>query len=283
MGNLLAFLLLTVLLPLLINKTTEHRLQWLKPEHLRPIWTVVFALFSSYLLQRQAVLEFVVNLHQKIGGWGYPLAAVTGALLLSGYWWLTGVMLRPAQSHSVPQGPALVPTRVEDEKPPTLLDLFKHDFPNMLKATDTDVDAYTVSSRKGSTVKIKRQIYEDFEAKVKFIGFYISNPSLPGEDFSGQQTFAACLELLSHGSVQGTFDDFEKKVLVMSGYADQMTRQSELSFSGRVFIYHEEFLSIPQKADILKAYKQKTMDVTFRGPDYLGAKVIAWHQEHDKK
>jgi hypothetical protein len=61
-----------------------------------------------------------------------------------------------------------------------------------------------------------------------------------------------------------------KQVAVMSGYGDQMTTSKELTFSGRVLIYHEEFLSIPQKADILKAYKEKGLAVTFRGSDYLG-------------
>jgi hypothetical protein len=174
-------------------------------------------------------------------------------------------------------------TAQTDEKPPTLLDLFKKDFANTMKASDTDGDAYTIGTPDGSTIKIKRQTYMDFDARTKFIGFYISMPAPPTTDFSGQKTAAACTELLSHNVVQETFDHFEKQVAVMGGYGDQMTTLKDLTFSGRVLIYHEEFLPIPAKAEILKAYEAKGMAVTFRGTDYLGTQAIAWHQQHDAK
>ena len=48
-------------------------------------------------------------------------------------------------------------------------------------------------------------------------------------------------------------------------------------------LYHEDFLSIPQKSDIISAYKRRGFDVQFRGMDYLGDQLIAWHHEHDVK
>jgi hypothetical protein len=245
---------------------------------LRPVWTALFLVCSLCVFQILVGPEFIVRLHQRWHGWiGYLIFASLGAILACGYWWLAGVMSKPADKAGTSPPPAA------DEKPPTLLDLFKKDFPGTLKASDKDVDAYTIGTPEGSTIKAKRQIYEDYEAKAKFIGFYISSPDPPPKDFSGQDTFAACMELLKHGSVQETFDHFGKQVAIMSGYGDQMTTSKELTFSGRVLIYHEEFLSIPQKADILKAYKEKGLAVTFRGSDYLGTQVIAWHQQHDSK
>lgn len=170
----------------------------------------------------------------------------------------------------------------QDERPPTLLDLFKKDFPNMMKASDNE-DAYTMHSPDGSTLKIKRQTYMDFDAKTKFVGFYIPMPAPPAIDGSGQNTFIACVELLKMDAVKQTFDHFEKQVAVMGGYGDQMTTLKDLTFSGRVLIYYEEFLPIPKKAEILKAYEAKQLAVTFRGMDYLGTQVIAWHQRHDAK
>ena len=282
MLELLVFILLSVVVPMLVNKTTESHLHWLKPRWLRPIWTVVFAIFSLYLLQKPTALEFVMALHQKWHGWvGYIVFGLGGALLLTGYWWLTGTMLKTPTP--IPQTPAAQSAPKQDDKPPTLLDLFKNDFSRTLRASDKDVDAYTVNVPEGSTIKVKRQTYEDYDAKTKFIGFYISRPEPPPKDFSGQDTFVVCMELLKHDAVQETFDQFGKQVAVMSGYGDQMTTSKELTFSGRVLIYHEEFLSIPQKADILKAYKEKGLAVTFRGSDYLGTQVIAWHQQHDAK
>lgn len=282
MFDLLFFVLLTVVVPVLINRTTESHLHWLKPHHLRPIWTVVFAIFSLYLLQKPSALEVVMGLHQKWNGWiGYLVFGLAGALLLTGYWWLTGVTLKPMPTP--PQAgvkQAIAPK--DDEKPPTLLDLFKKDFPNMMKASDNE-DAYTMHSPDGSTLKIKRQTYMDFDAKTKFVGFYIPVPTPPSADLSGQKTFAACMELLRIDAPKQTFDHFEKQVAVLGGYGDQMTTLHDLTFSGRVLIYYEEFLSIPQKADILKAYEANGLAVTFRGTDYLGTKAIAWHQQHDAK
>ena len=204
---------------------------------------------------------------------------IIGAAWVWSYCWVgnraTVQPSKPAESaKSVPK---------EAEKPPTLLDLFKKDFPSMLKASDTNVDAYTIGTPEGSKIKVKRQTCEDYEAKTKFIGFYISRPDPPPKDSSAQDTFVACMELLKHNAVQETFDHFGSSVAVMSGYGDQMTASKDLTFSGRVLIYHEELLSIPQKADILKAYKEKGLAVTFRGSDYLGTQVIAWHQQHDAK
>ena len=118
--------------------------------------------------------------------------------------------------------------------------------------------SYTISAPDGTTTKVKRQTYEDYDAKTKFIGFYISRPTPPPPTFSGQHTLAACIELLNHNAVRGTFDHFGKQVAVMSGYGDQMTETvEELTFSGRVLIYHEEFLPIQSQADILRASRQK--------------------------
>ena len=231
------------------------------------------------VVTKPEIAEGVVNLHQHLHGWlGYMVVGVSGIVFFCGSWWLTGVTLKPAPKRG---GPAQ--KQAADEKPPTLIDLFKSDFPGTLRATDTDVDAYTMSTPEGSTIKVKRQTYEDYAAKTKFIGFYISKPQPPAKDFSGKDTFAACLELLKHNAVEETFDHFGKQVAVAGGYGDQMTTSKELTFSGRVLIYHEEFLSIPQKADILKEYKEKGLAVTFMGPDYLGTRVVAWHQQHDAK
>src|SRR5271166_94919 len=256
MLDLLIFILGLVVVPVLINRTTETHLHWLKPQHLRPIWTVVFAIFSLYLLQKPTAQEFVMSLHQRWHGWiGYAVFGVAGAVLLAGYWWLTGVMLKPPPKFDA-SNPEVAQKQATDEKPPTLLDLFRKDFPNVMKGSDSsDVDAYTIGTHDGVTIKVKRQIYEDYAAKTKFIGFYIGTPTPPAMDFSGRATIVACMELLNHNAVQDTFDHFMKSVAVMSGYGDEMTTSKDLTFSGRVLIYHEEFLPIENKADILRAYQ----------------------------
>jgi len=91
------------------------------------------------------------------------------------------------------------------------------------------------------------------------------------------------MKLLEIDAVKQTFDHFSKQVAILGGQGDQMTSMQDLTFSGRVLIYHEEFISITQKADIIRAYATKSLDVTFMGNDYLGDQVIAWHHQHDAK
>jgi hypothetical protein len=160
-----------------------------------------------------------------------------------------------------------------NEKPPTLSDLFAKDFPNTMKATDAAVG---IEWKDGSVLHIKRQLYLDFPAKTQFVGFYVPS-SIPS---SLNKSFEAGIKLAE--AVRQAIDDIPKKVDVGGGYRGEMTNIKDLTFSGRVLLYHEDFLSIPQKAAIINVYAAKHFDVQFRGPDYLGDQVIAWHHQHEK-
>ena len=160
----------------------------------------------------------------------------------------------------------------EPEKPPTLADLFRTDFPNVMKATD---DAFSLrSGTDGTVLPIKRQVYMDFEAKTQFVGFYI--PFRPSDH--ANQAFDASITLID--AVKPTIDILDKGVL-SGGDTSGITSAQALVFSGRVFLYHEQPLSNLQKAEIVQAYHARHYDVTFRGLDYLGEQVSAWYQEHD--
>jgi hypothetical protein len=336
--EILFFIITVGILPVVINKSTEVHLDWVR-RYLRQLWSGIFAFFLvSWLATKPEIAGGVTTMHKQLHGWlGYGIAGLLGACIFCGFWWFTGRVVpsldsdrsfppkEPTKEEPQGESPTTEPNRrspvseappTQDslgvkvqraprqsvsatvaratagpaserkaekepkEKPPTLLDLFKSDFPNTTKASDTNADAYGITSDDGVTVKVKRQMYMDFDAKVKFIGFYISMPTPPTGDFSGQKTAAACMELLRHDAVQDTFDHFGNQVAVMAGRGDQMTSLKDLTFSGRVLIYHEEFLSIPQKSEILTAYKAKRMDVIFRGMDYLGSQMTAWYQQH---
>lgn len=161
----------------------------------------------------------------------------------------------------------------KEDKPPTLLELFGKDLPSMMKTSD---DAITIKWKTGGELHIKRQLYLDFIAKTEFVGFYI-----PASDpVSSADTANACMVLDESNAVKQTLDQMPKKVFVSGGYGDQMTSINDLTFSGRVLIYHEAFLSITEKADIIRAYAAKHYDVQFRGPDYLGDQTIAWYHGH---
>jgi hypothetical protein len=223
---------------------------------------VIFVVYSLGLLMKPAAQEFVMKLHVgPMSGWlGYVSAAIIGAILLCGYWWLTGKMLTVGSDKNA-----------KPEKPPTLTDLFKSDLGNTLKLTTED--SIAIQWKNGDMTPVKAQLYVDFNAKVKFLGFYI--PSVTS------RTYEACLRLAD--TVESAIDNFQKNVGVQGGYRSEIDDLKTLMFSGRVLLYHEDFLSIPQKAQIIKTYSSKRFDVQFRGPDYLGDQVISWHHQHDAK
>jgi hypothetical protein len=168
-------------------------------------------------------------------------------------------------------GKGTVTPQLGDSAPPTLKDLFNRDFPNTMKAAD-DIG---IEWKTGETLEIRRQLYLDFPAKTKFVGFYVPAP----DPLVDAKTIEACVKLAD--AVQQALDDIPKKVAVSGGYRGEMTSIQQLTFSGRVLIYHDAFLSITQKADIIHVYADRQFDVQFRGPDYLGDQVVAWHQQHD--
>jgi hypothetical protein len=252
----------------------------------RIIWMAAFAVFSLYSLyfvQRLVGLDLAMGLQERWrGALGYMIVGSIGLIVSCGYWWLAGRMITPAILSTAPT-PSATPVPNLDEKPPTLLDLFKSDFGNTMKVTDQDGAAYQVRAPDGAKVDVRRQVYMDFPARTKFIGFHIGRPVPPSLDFKAEKTVGACFQLLQINAVQDSFDLFARNVGVMAGREGQMTTVQDLTFSGRVLIYHEEFLSIPQKAAIMSAYLAKHMDVQFMGDEYLGSQVIAWHQKHDPK
>jgi hypothetical protein len=170
-------------------------------------------------------------------------------------------------------------TAKDTEIPPTMLDLFLGDFPTTLRVSDDD-DSISIKFKDGAVTKIKRRVYMDFDAKSRFVGFYV-RASVPRErDLTGAHTKDACVELVQHDAIQAALDHFQQNAAVIAGQSGQMTNMKDLTFSGRVFLYHDDFLSITQQAEIIKVYEQKHLAVNFRGPDYLGQKIIAWHQQH---
>lgn len=191
--------------------------------------------------------------------------------MLLGVWLFLGSALAFTGSWLQPSIP-LAKSKPEMVKPsaaPTLSDLFKSDFPNVMKFSD---DRIGVQWKNGDVLPIKSQVYADFPAKTLFVGYYIA---------SSPKTYEACLRLAD--AVKETIESLSKRVAVRAGYRDQSNRLEELTFSGRALVYHEDFLSIKQKAAIIDAYTAKNLDVQFRGPDYLADQVIAWHRRHDPR
>ena len=57
----------------------------------------------------------------------------------------------------------------------------------------------------------------------------------------------------------------EGVIVTASRYDDRMTEIDELKFTGRVYIYHDAYLSEDEKDEITNFSKQKDIDPRFRG------------------
>ena len=91
MLEVLVFIVVTGMLPVLVNKSTEDgRFDWLKG-YLRESWTVLFVFFFLYLLSKPKALGVAMELRKQLPGpWGYVVFGCVGAALMCGYWWFAG-------------------------------------------------------------------------------------------------------------------------------------------------------------------------------------------------
>jgi hypothetical protein len=132
----------------------------------------------------------------------------------------------------------------------TLRGLFETgDFTNIVKAR-SDV---LLTLEDGAAITVEEQLYLDLDAKSKYLGFYI-----PMGRLSAQDTYDICAHLA----------DNYKSIF-------EMIPNPPLTFTGRVFIYHEFPLSIEALGDLTRLYRSKGLDVKFRGiEDYLVPQVF---------
>jgi hypothetical protein len=153
-------------------------------------------------------------------------------------------------------------------------DLFAQDFANTLRLSNEDSSIHWRDT--GHITVIKTQLYLDFPAFNKFVGFYV--PSTDPTDPS--RTVEACLKLLQANAVQQALDDMPKKTPVLALLGQTVSIQ-DLAFSGRVLIYYEDLLSTTQQADLIRAFADKHYALGLMGPNDLAKAIIAWHHLHD--
>jgi len=142
----------------------------------------------------------------------------------------------------------------------TLRELFENDFSDVMKARRD----YTFrDKRTHKEVIITRQLYLDYGQKVKFVGFFV-----PSSGRKDRETRDACSFLAGHYEIGF---ELEQEILgsVALGQSTQVLGPTELAFMGRVYIYHEDLLSVQERAQIEKQFRSHGVSVVLRGPAYL--------------
>jgi hypothetical protein len=158
----------------------------------------------------------------------------------------------PADPAAAPRAKA-TPSPKPYAPPPSLRDLFSKDFDTMLRAHKDEV----ITGPTGTGTVVIAQVYYNFDAKSKFVGFFI--PSVP-------DVYNVCVFL--SGQVDKALEDLAK-ASVSGGTPGQMLRQEDLVFTRLVYLYHESDLSIEQMAALKQIYRSRQLDVKFRGADYI--------------
>jgi hypothetical protein len=115
----------------------------------------------------------------------------------------------------------------------------------------------------GQKLLLFYNVYSDVSAYTKFIAFYISHSA-----FS-----LTAIEFIA-ANMPRYFSDIESMYGVMKGQGEMSsTNTRELTFSGRVYIYHEDDLTISHLARLTELFKGHGANVQFRGSDYI---MAAW-------
>jgi hypothetical protein len=152
------------------------------------------------------------------------------------------------------------------DRPKTLFELFNTDFSNLLKLS-SEVTA-TIGNTDGTSHNIaaKVSVYSDYIANSKFYSFYI--PKSPVN-----QSFDVCTRLAKeYPNIINKISDSVITSTKEPGGPSISSR--DLVFSGRIYLYHENDMSLKQKAELEDLFKANGAHIIFRGPDYQQTRLL---------
>jgi hypothetical protein len=163
------------------------------------------------------------------------------------------------------QLPSKVPPVSEPE--PTLISLMDTGFPHLNKFWGKPV----VQFEDGFSLEVKSALYFDmFTSGSKFLGFYIPRTSRVIEVCAALATHAIELgDVLSNGGLS----------ITSKAPGENPQTLNDLSYSGKVYLYHQDSLTHKQMADVEELFKAQKLNVVLRGPDFLAQAWVAWKQK----
>jgi hypothetical protein len=160
------------------------------------------------------------------------------------------------------------------QEPLTLKELFQTDFGSRMSSNEGTFPLI-IGSKSGKfpdvTYTFTARLYFDMEGGTQFFAFYIPRQDRDPEEAS-KKTVVLCKELPSQ------FSDLLKQLHGLESIEPHTTgstlKSSELSFSRRVFIYHEDFITPPYLGDLVREYEAKQLLPEFRGDEYLSSQRL---------
>jgi hypothetical protein len=183
-----------------------------------------------------------------------------------------GVQAPPSFAYSHTPKPATASTTKQPPKPatpfneptPTLKSLMEHFMPNVQRIVQTPGLTFTG----GVTVRYEVALLLDFPGGSKYMTIYIPASSSP-------QTYEIAMYTGNHASELRR--DLAAVQIVGKSPGESPQASESLIDTGRVYLYHDDFLDHRQMADIEAAYTAQHLHVELRGPDYLANALGAWY------
>jgi hypothetical protein len=121
---LLISIISLVVVPMLVNKTTEHHLDWIKP-YLRQAWCAVAFVYVVYFLTTDTAKQLFASWRSGFGNahpvLAYAIPAFTGGILAPAYWWLMGKLLPRDKTETATKTAAPKATTDADQRQPKLV------------------------------------------------------------------------------------------------------------------------------------------------------------------
>jgi hypothetical protein len=188
--------------------------------------------------------------------WVYPLAFITGLVLIWWNFWRVRHSQREAVNETK-QPPEQV--EIKAEKPPILpkplKELFESDFPRLGKK----MHPMPVTFDGLPTIDCMMFVYQDFDSGVEFVSFYIPKCERPVDvcDY-----FA--------NNFRRDYDQLRAQIQfnIRSPGETVMDRSIDLPLSGRVYLYHEDEMGYQDFARVTGIFKMFGLVPRFRGPNY---------------
>ena len=138
----------------------------------------------------------------------------------------------------------------------SLFDLFKSDFSNL---SQLSVETTATVGGPSNTSTFYTKVYLDFSAKTWFGAFFLpknKDSYLIAADLAN--TYLRLLE-----------DAKQKVYMAFKDPGDsERIEIAELTFSGRIYLYHEDDLSLKQMSDLTELFKTKGAALQLRGKPY---------------
>ena len=155
---------------------------------------------------------------------------------------------------------------MEAIKEPSLSSLMKADFSTLMKLHGKPTLAID-----GEAVEFEDILYADFGAGAKFPGFLI--PSCP-------MAMQVALFVAEHAIKLG--DALGSSLQIISKLPGEHPQDlAKLKYTGKVFLYHQDFFSHRERGEIEEAFKKQNLEVVLRGPDYLTQAWLNWKRSSE--